>query len=94
MEKLKRLIGLAPSELSPEDLRRKIHLRQELVSGCLQEFRERMSGSRGRAGSGTVEPKVKTSSEGAALIELMAQLKEAGMSIEDFRRIARGGKGK
>ena len=88
MEKLKRLIGPAPSELSPEDLRRKIHLRQELVSGCLQEFRERMSGSRGR---GAGEPKA--SSESAALSELMAQLKEAGLSMEDFRRIARGGKG-
>ena len=88
MDKLVRLIGLAPSELSPEDLRRKIHLRQELVSGCLQEFRERMSGSRGR-GSG--EPKA--SSEAVALSELMAQLKEAGLSMEEFRRIARGGKG-
>jgi hypothetical protein len=92
VEKLKRLIGPAPSEMSSEDLRRKIHLRQELVSGCLQEFRERMSGSRGKTGA--TEPKVKTSSEGAALTELMAQLKEAGMLMEDFRRIARGGKGK
>lgn len=88
MEKLKRLIGPAPSELSPEDLLRKIHLRQELVAGVLQEFRERMSGARGKA-----EAKGKTSSESVALSELMAQMKEAGLSMEDLRRIARGGKG-
>jgi len=89
MEKLKRLIGPAPSELSPADLLRKIHLRQELVAGVLQEFRERMSGARGKA-----EPKGKVSSESVALSELMVQLKEAGLSMEEFRRIARGGKGK
>jgi len=88
MEKLKRLIGLAPSELSPEDLLQKIHLRQALVAGMLQEFRERMTGARGRG-----EPKAKTTSESVALRELMAQMKEVGMSMEDLKRIARGGKG-
>ena len=87
MQKLVRLIGLAPSELSPGDLLRKIHLRQELVAGVLAEFRERMSGARGKS-----EAKGKTSSESVALSELMAQLKEAGLSMEEFRRIARGGK--
>jgi hypothetical protein len=87
MEKLKRLIGPAPSELSPEDLLRKIRARQELVAGCLQEFRERMSGAKGRVSA--AEPKV--SSEALQLKELMAQMKETGLSMEDIRRIARGG---
>lgn len=87
MQKLVRLIGPAPSELSPEELLRKIQARQTLIAGTLQEFRERMEGSRAR-----VEPKAKKTSENLALKDLMAQLKEAGMSMEDLRRIARGGK--
>lgn len=87
MEKLKRLIGPAPSELSPEELLRKIQARQNLVASCLQEFRERMDGARGR-----VSAAPKKSAESIALKDLMAQMKEAGLSMDDLRRIARGGK--
>lgn len=87
MEKLKRLIGPAPSELEPEELLKKIRARQELVAGVLAEFRERMNGSRTRS-----DPKPKVSSESIQLKELMAQMKEAGLDMNDLRRIARGGK--
>lgn len=87
MEKLKRLIGLAPSELSQEDLLQKIKARQELVAGVLQEFRERMSGARGKP-----EAQGKASVEAVELKDLMAQMKEAGLTMEDLKRIARGGK--
>lgn len=89
MEKLKRLIGSAPSELSPEELLRKIQVRQTLIAGTLQEFRERMEGSRARA-----EPKAKKVSETLDLKKLMEQMKERGLNAEDFRKIARGGKEK
>jgi hypothetical protein len=73
--------------MSPEDLRRKIQVRQDFVAGCLQEFRERMNGARGKG-----EPKPKVVAETVALKDLMAQLKEAGMTMDDVRRIARGRK--
>lgn len=88
MEKLKRLIGLAPSELSHDELLMKMKARQELVAGCLQEFREKMDGARGPRARALV----KKSEESVALSDLLEQLKEAGMTMEDLKRIARGGK--
>lgn len=87
MQKLKRLIGPAPSEMSGEELLRKIKTRQELVASCLAEFRARMNGARGRGA-----PSPKKTAESVSLKELMGQMKEAGLTMEDLRRVARGGK--
>ena len=88
MESLKRIIGPAPSELSKEELIAKIRKRQEFVGALLQRFREQsmslppkkvkeLRSSRGKA------------SNSAALGDLMRELKEAGISMEEFKKIAR-----
>lgn len=87
MEKLKRLIGPAPSEMTPEELLKLVRARQELVAGTLQEFRLRMEGARSKPG-----PKAKKTSENLSLSDVLAQLKEQGMTTEDLRRLVRGGK--
>jgi len=89
MEKLARLIGPAPSELSWEELLKKIRTRQELVAGVLQEFRNRLesgTASKGKgSGSGKAKPRVK--GEAKSLAELMAGMKELGITMEDLKKV-------
>lgn len=84
MEKLKRLIGPAPSELSREDLLRKIQARQDFVAGMLQEFRTRMEGGRSAKGP-TKAPRVK--GEASSLAELLAGMKKLGLTVEDLKKV-------
>jgi len=86
MEKLKRLIGLAPSELSHEDLLRNTQARQDFVAGLLQEFRTRMEGGRSVKGP-TKVPRAK--GETSSLAELLAGMKELGITVEDLKKVGK-----
>ena len=89
MDKLVRLIGPAPSELEHSELVSKIKLRQGFVVSVLEEFRNRMSGSRassGRKKSSAPSKKAETQSLKSLIEEMRAQ----GISLEDLKKIARG----
>jgi len=82
MEKLKRLIGLAPSEMLHEELVSFVKKRQAFVAGVLQEFRDRMAGGKGPAKKGRITVTEDTSE----LKGFLEQLKELGMTMEEFKR--------
>lgn len=91
MEKLKRLIGFAPSEFSWEELLRKIRTRQELVAGVLQEFRNRLESGGASEKTGKTKAKAKASprakGEAKSLAELLAGMKELGITMEDLKKV-------
>lgn len=88
MQNLRKVIGPAPSELSKEELIAKIRKRQEFVGSLLQRFREQAMSPPQRKAK---EPKGRAQkADGKALGELMKELKEMGMTMEEFKRIARG----
>jgi len=86
MEKLKRLIGLAPSEMLHEELVSFVKKRQAFVAGVLQEFRDRMAGGKGPAKKGRITVTEDTSE----LKGFLEQLKELGMTMEEFKRAVKG----
>ena len=87
MEKLARLIGPAPSEFSWEELLKKIRARQELVAGVLQEFRNRLESGTAPKGKGSGKGKPRAKGEAKSLAELMAGMKELGITMEDLKKI-------
>jgi len=84
---LKRILGPAPSEMTMGELVTKIRKRQEFVGSLLQRFREQ---SVSLPPKKVKEPRGKAKGDSAALGELMKELREAGISLEEFKRIARG----
>jgi len=88
MEKLKRLIGLAPSEMSHEELVNFVKKRQAFVAGMLQEFRDRMA-----RGKGPIKKGRTTVTESTFELKgFLEQLKELGMTMEEFKRAMKGAK--
>lgn len=82
MERLKRLIGLAPSERSESDLLAFVRTRQALVANVLQAFRTRMEG-RVLPAVRAKGPKAKDVSLG----ELLKEMKELGITLEDLKKV-------
>jgi hypothetical protein len=82
MERLRRLIGSAPSERSKDDLLAFVRARQAAVANVLQEFRTRMEG-RTTAKVRAQGPKASDANLG----ELLKQMKESGLTMEDLKRM-------
>lgn len=83
MERLKRLIGPAPSERSPEELLAFVKERQERVAGVLQEFRSRMEGKAAPA-TRAKAPKTQKKSQLEELLQLQEQLAARGLTLADL----------
>jgi len=83
MENLKRLFGPAPSEIEGNELEAKLKETRRRVIKSLQEFRMKSS----PAGKGK-KIKVKISSV-SKLTEFMADLKDLGMTLEEFKEFAK-----
>ena len=83
MDNLRLVIGSAPSEMSEEELLRKITLRQGLIGAELAAFREKITGP-------VVKKKTALRVVGKAessgnVTEFMEELKKLGMSMEEFK---------
>ena len=92
MENLRRIIGPAPSEMSREELVAKIRKRQEFVGSLLQRFREQSASLPPRASKERQSSRKAGGKAGnsAALGDLMREMKEMGMTMKEFKKIARG----
>ena len=87
MESLKRIIGPAPSEMTVDELTAKVRKRQEFVGNLLRLFREQSLSLPPKVAK---ERKPTRKASSAALGDLLRELKEAGVSLEEFKKIARG----
>ena len=77
MDKLKRIIGPAPSEQTPEEFREKLRLERRRVAEALESYRTRAQPSRG-----TRKPKVPKIPEA-----IQRTLKELGVTLEEYKEL-------
>ena len=81
MDRLKRIIGPAPSELTAEALVRKVEGEHRRVGGMLQAFRERPP--KGARKKKAPKPKAVKNKD------LIAAAEELGLSVEEFINLAK-----
>ena len=82
MDRLKRIIGPAPSELTAEALVWKIEGEHRRVSGMLQAFRERPP-------KGARKKKAAPKPKAAKNKDLIKAAEELGLSVEEFIALAK-----
>lgn len=77
MDKLRRIIGPAPSEQTPEEFRERLRLERRRVAEALESYRTRAQPSRGAK-----KPKVPKIPEA-----IQRTLRELGVTLEEYKEI-------
>lgn len=84
MERLKRIIGLAPSEMSPGELREKLRSERLRVSSMLQAFREAPLKGSPKKGGGARKGRKKDQTK-----EFIKMAEELNMTVEEAIELAK-----